>query len=56
MIIPILEDEIVFLDYLDDQSADWGFKLVDDAPIEAKEALSSYLSRAERIRKPQEVE
>jgi hypothetical protein len=55
MTIPILEEETVFLDYLDEQGDDWGFKLIDDAPQEAIDALASYLSRAAAIRKSQDT-
>ena len=49
MIIPILEEELVFLDYLDYSYDGWGYRLVDDAPINAIESLSAYLLRLKRF-------
>lgn len=50
MTIPLLENEAVFLDYLDEDYEGWGFKLVDNAPEEAVDALDSYTRRCNRIK------
>lgn len=49
MMIPILEEELIFLDYLDTDNEDFGYKLVDNAPKEAISALVLYLLRSEKI-------
>lgn len=50
MIIFPLEEEMVFVDYIDQQNEEEGFKLVESAPDEAVEALESYKKRAAAIR------
>lgn len=55
MMIPLLEEEEVFLKYLDEDSMDFGFKLKEDAPDDAKKALASYILRVEQIMRSAEV-
>jgi hypothetical protein len=49
MTIPLLDSERIFLDYLDEDYTDFGYKLVDNAPDEAVKALASYLKRVNNI-------
>lgn len=56
MMIPILEEELIFLDYIDTESDEWGYKLVDKAPKEAISALVSYLWRSEKLRESLNIE
>lgn len=51
MLIPLLEEEMIILDYLDTESEEPGFHLVEFAPDEAHEALASYKKRAARLRR-----
>lgn len=56
MIVPLLEEEKIFIDYLDDDSLDWGLTLIEDAPQEAKDALDNYLNRYNKLKQNQKVE
>lgn len=56
MIVPLLEEEEIILNYLDTNNIDWGIELVDNAPKEAIDALNSYLSRYNNLKQNQKVE
>jgi len=56
MMIPILENESIFLEYLDDENDDYGFKLTENAPEEAIIALESYNKRANQLLREMEIE